>query len=281
MPQSNRVWFITGCSTGFGRLLCEALLERGEKVVATARKLESLAGLSSKAKSSEQLLTLALDVTQKTQIATAVEKTLQQFGRVDVLVNNAGYGCVGALEEIPETEIRKVFETNVFALFEVTRAFLPQFRKQKSGHILNLSSVSGMVATPGASIYAATKFAVEGHSEALAGELAPFNVKVTLIEPGAFRTDFANRSLTVAPYMPEYAESLASTRKYYETIGGNQPGNPQKAVELMIKVVDHPHPPLRLPMGKIALARIHQKLETYSNEIKTWENEAAATDFES
>lgn len=277
--MQNRVWFITGCSTGFGRLLCEKLLKNGDSIVATARKPESLQSLSQFIKSPAQLLILPLDVTQKDQIQIAVEKSIAHFGHIDVLVNNAGYGSVGALEEVSEKEIRHVFETNVFGLFEVTRQVLPYMRRRKSGHILNLSSVSGMVATAGASIYAATKFAVEGHSEALAGEVASFGIKVTLIEPGAFRTDFANRSLHVAPYMIEYAEALASTRQYYETIGGHQPGNPEKAIELMIEVVNHPNPPLRLPMGTIALNRIHQKLDRYLGEIKAWEKQAKETDF--
>jgi NADP-dependent 3-hydroxy acid dehydrogenase YdfG len=279
--MQKQVWFITGCSTGFGRLLCELLLEQGQSVVATARNIDQLRTLTEKAKLPEQLLLLPLDVTQKTQIKTAVETAIHTFGRIDVLVNNAGYGCVGALEEVPDSEIRAVFETNVFGLFEVTRQVLPQMRKQNSGHIMNLSSVSGMVGTAGASIYAATKFAVEGHSEALAGEVASFNIKVTLIEPGAFRTDFANRSLHVAPYMDAYKSALAQTRNYYETIGGKQPGNPVEAAKLMIEVAQSANPPLRLPMGKIALQRIHLKLDQYLNEIRLWENKALATDFDS
>lgn len=279
MPTQNRVWFITGCSTGFGKILCEKLLQQKEQVVATARNVESLKPLLQSG-SEDQLLTLALDVTQPEQIKAAVQAAIQKFGRIDVLVNNAGYGCVGALEEISEKEIRNVFETNVFGLFEMTRAVLPYMRKQKSGHILNLSSVAGMVAAPGASIYAATKFAVEGHSEGLAAEVAAFNIKVTLVEPGAFRTDFANRSLKVAPYLPEYAEALATTRNYYETIGGQQPGDPEKAAELMIEVVRSLNPPLRIAMGKIALNRIHQKLDTYLNELNFWKKKSIATDFE-
>jgi short-subunit dehydrogenase len=204
---------------------------------------------------------------------------IQKAGRIDVLVNNAGYGYVGALEEVSLSEIRAVFETNVFGLMEMTRAILPVFRSQRSGHIINLSSVAGMVGTPGASIYNSTKFAIEGLSEALAGELASFGIKVTLIEPGAFRTDFANRSLRVAPYLPEYSEALSQTRKYYETIGGQQPGDPAQAVRAMIALVDHPNPPLRLPMGKIALQRIRNKIAQYESEIKAWEKTILETDF--
>jgi NAD(P)-dependent dehydrogenase (short-subunit alcohol dehydrogenase family) len=276
---SRKTWFITGCSSGFGRILSEVLLARGDRVVATARKLESLAPLVKKATQAGQLEMFELDVTQSAQVKQVAEMAIAKTGGIDVLVNNAGYGYVGALEEVFMEDVRRIYETNVFGLMEVTRALLPCFRKQKSGHIINLSSVAGMVGTPGASIYNSTKFAVEGLSEALAGELSHFGIKVTLIEPGAFRTDFANRSLHVAPYKPEYAEALAVTRKYYETIGGQQPGDPLAAVQAMIEVVNHPNPPLRLPMGKIALGRIRAKLSQYESEIQAWESTILETDF--
>ena len=242
--MQNDVWFVTGCSSGFGKILCEELLRSGKKVVATARNIAQLESLKPLAKSKDQLLILPLDVTNASQIQAAKDAAIACFDRIDVLVNNAGYGVMGALEEVSEKEIRENFDTNVFGLMEVTRAFIPQFRKQKSGFIFNLSSVAGMVGLPGAGIYAATKFAVEGFSEALAGELAPFGVKLVILQPGAFRTDFANRSLKVAPYHPAYAEALATTRKYYETIGGNQPGDPVALVKLMLELREHPAPPL-------------------------------------
>ena len=183
------------------------------------------------------------------------------------------------MEEVSNEEVRRVFETNVFGLIEVTRAILPTMRAQKSGRILNLSSVAGMVAAPGAGIYAATKFAVEGLSEALAGEVETFGIKITLIEPGAFRTEFANRSLVVAPYHPDYQQALATTREYYETIGGRQPGDPVLAAKAMIELADHPNPPLRLPMGKIALGRIHKKLNQYLDELNTWQKVSLETDY--
>ncbi len=277
--QKNRVWFITGCSSGFGKLFCEQLLESGERVVATARKPETLESLKSLAKSKDQLLIQPLDVTSRAQIDASVKAAIQHFGRIDVLVNNAGYGAMGALEEIPENVIRENFETNVFGLIEMTRAVLPQMRSQKYGHIIMLSSVAGMAALPGAGIYSATKFAVEGLSEGLAAEVAPFGIKVTLLEPGAFRTDFAGRSLLVAKYMPEYAESLANTRKYYETIGGTQPGDPLKLVNAVLQVVDSPNPPLRLVLGKIAFQRVMKKLDQYNTELTTWKNLTDNTDF--
>ncbi|MBU6153712.1 MAG: SDR family NAD(P)-dependent oxidoreductase [Bdellovibrionales bacterium] len=277
--MKQKTWFITGCSTGFGRILSEQLLARGDRVIATARNPAGIEGLRAHAKTQDQLLSYKLDVTDFSEIRKVASDAIEKAGRIDVLVNNAGYGYVGALEEVSLPEIRAVYETNVFGLIEMTRAILPVFRAQKSGHIINLSSVAGMVGTPGASIYNSTKFAIEGLSEALAGELSSFGIKVTLIEPGAFRTDFANRSLRVAPYLPEYAEALSQTRKYYETIGGQQPGDPLQAVRAMIALVDHPNPPLRLPMGKIALQRIRNKIAQYESEISTWEKTILETDF--
>ncbi len=277
--MKQKTWFITGCSTGFGRVLSEQLLARGDRVIATARNADRIEDLRAHAKNPEQFLSYPLDVTDFSEIRKVASDAIKKAGWIDVLVNNAGYGYVGALEEASLSEIRAVFETNVFGLMEMTRAILPVFRSQRSGHIINLSSVAGMVGTPGASIYNSTKFAIEGLSEALAGELASFGIKVTLIEPGAFRTDFANRSLRVAPYLPEYAEALSQTRKYYETIGGQQPGDPAQAVRAMIALVDHPNPPLRLPMGKIALQRIRNKIAQYESEIKTWEKTILETDF--
>ncbi len=278
--MKQKTWFITGCSTGFGRILAEQLLARGDRVIATARNLDSILGLHEKSRNPDQLLTYALDVTDHSLVRAVAKDAIERCaGEIDVLVNNAGYGYVGALEEISMDGVRAIYETNVFGLMEVTRAILPVFRTRKSGHIINLSSVAGMVGTPGASIYNSTKFAVEGLSEALAGELAPFGIKVTLIEPGAFRTDFANRSLKVAPYLPEYESALSQTRKYYETIGGQQPGDPAQAARAMIALADHPNPPLRLPMGKIALQRIRNKLSQYESEIDAWEKTILETDF--
>jgi len=277
--MNNRVWFITGCTSGFGNILCKQLLARGELVVATARAPEKLEALRELAQTPNQLLILKLDVTKNDEIKTAVAETLKKFGRIDVLINNAGYGATGALEEVSEVEIRRNFETNVFGLFEVTRAILPTMRAQKSGHIINLSSVAGMVAKPGAGVYAATKFAVEGMSEALSGELAPYHIKVSLIEPGGFRTNFAGSALSVAPPMKEYDESLAKIREMYATISGHQPGDPEKAVTAMMDLVDHAHPPFRLPMGKIALASIRAKLAQYEKEMKEWEKIIEGTDY--
>jgi NADP-dependent 3-hydroxy acid dehydrogenase YdfG len=277
--MSKKVWFITGCTSGFGSILCKQLLERGESVVATARKPELLDELKKLSQKPDQLLTLKLDVTNNEDIKLAVNHAIEKFGRIDVLINNAGFGHVGALEEITENDIRRSFDTNVFGLIEVTRAVLPTMRNQQSGYILNLSSVAGIAAIPGAGIYAATKFAVEGLSEALAAEIAPFNIKLTLIEPGAFRTQFANGSLKTAIPMKEYDGILDNTRKLYQTIGGNQPGDPDKAAKIMIELVDHPTPPLRLVLGGIALKRARDKMERFSKEMMDWEKTSSNVDF--
>ena len=277
--MSKKVWFITGCTSGFGSILCKQLLERGESVVATARKPELLDELKKLSQKPDQLLTLKLDVTNNEDIKLAVNHAIEKFGRIDVLINNAGFGHVGALEEITENDIRRSFDTNVFGLIEVTRAVLPTMHNQQSGYILNLSSVAGIAAIPGAGIYAATKFAVEGLSEALAAEIAPFNIKLTLIEPGAFRTQFANGSLKTAIPMKEYDGILDNTRKLYQTIGGNQPGDPDKAARIMIELVDHPTPPLRLVLGGIALKRARDKMERFSKEMMDWENTSTNVDF--
>ena len=277
--MKNKVWFITGCSSGFGKALCKQLLARGEKVVATARNTDTLKDIELLA-TPNQLLVLPLDVTSTIQIKEGVEKANSHFGKIDVLINNAGFGQTGALEEVSEEVVRKSFDTNVFGLIEVTRAVLPHMRSQKSGHIINLSSVAGIAAIGGAGIYAATKFAVEGLSEALAAEVAPFNIKVSLIEPGSFRTEFASGSLKTPPEMKEYDESLAATRKFYKTIGGNQPGDPEKAVSAIIALVDHPHPPLRLVLGKVALQRVRTKIENFEKELNEWENITLSTEFD-
>jgi NADP-dependent 3-hydroxy acid dehydrogenase YdfG len=277
--MSKKVWFITGCTSGFGSILCKQLLERGESVVATARKPELLDDLKKLSQKPDQLLTLKLDVTNNEDIKLAVNHAIEKFGRIDVLINNAGFGHVGALEEITENDIRRSFDTNVFGVIEVTRAVLPTMRNQQSGYILNLSSVAGIAAIPGAGIYAATKFAVEGLSEALAAEIAPFNIKLTLIEPGAFRTQFANGSLKTAIPMKEYDGILDNTRKLYQTIGGNQPGDPDKAAKIMIELVDHPTPPLRLVLGGIALKRARDKMERFSKEMMDWEKTSSNVDF--
>jgi NADP-dependent 3-hydroxy acid dehydrogenase YdfG len=275
--SDKKVWFITGCSTGFGRCLTEELLKTNHKVVGTARDLKSLDDLSQKYP--DQLLTFTLDVTKKNDIENAVKGAMIKFSCIDVLVNNAGYGIVGAIEEASEDDIKRIFDTNVFGLIEMTKAILPVMRKQKSGNILNISSVAGFASLPGFGIYNSTKYAVEGLSEALYSEVLPFGIKVTIIEPGPFRTDFANRSLVKANEMHEYDNILKTMRLYTTNIDGKQPGDPVRAAKAMIKLVAMENPPMRIPFGQMALDRINLKINNFVKDMQTFENIIKETDF--
>jgi NADP-dependent 3-hydroxy acid dehydrogenase YdfG len=279
MTQSNRrVWFITGASTGFGRLLAEEVLKAGGKVIATARNLDKVKDLE--VQYPQTAKALALDVTDAGQVDSTVTQAFAQFGQVDVLVNNAGYGVAGAIEEVSEAEFTPMFETNLFGLLRVTRAFLPHLRKQRSGHILNLSSIGGVVAGPGGGFYNATKFAVEGISEALAGEVGPLGIRVTIIEPGPFRTDFLGRSGVVAKTrIADYDSTAGNMRKYFAENDGKQKGDPLRAVHAMMQVVESPNPPLRLLLGASALQRLRSKLANWEKEITAWEQVTVSADF--
>ena len=276
--QAGKVWFITGASTGFGREMAEQLLADGAKVVATARKPEQLSDLA--AKYPETALILALDVTKDDAVQSAVEKTLATFGHVDVLVNNAGYGTAGAVEEVTEAEFMPMYETNVFGLIRVTKALLPQFRERRSGHIVNLSSIGGLVGLPGWGLYNSSKFAVEGLSEALFVELAPLGVKVLIVEPGPFRTDFLGRSgQEAAQRIADYDQTSGKTREYMKTNDGKQAGDPVRAVQAIIAAVASPNTPKHLLLGKLALTRFRQKLDEFTQEIAAWEPVTLGSDF--
>ncbi len=274
----EKVWFITGCSKGFGRILVEELLKNtNTHVVATARNPETLQDL--KQQYPTRVLALKLDVTCSHDIQHAVAMTIKTFGRIDVLVNNAGYGLCGALEECTMPDIRAIFDTNVFGLMEVTQAVLPHMRKQKSGHILNISSTAGLLSTAGAGIYNSTKFAVEGLSEALSLEVAHFGVKVTVIEPGPFRTDFIN-SLKMSASHVDYAQSAASAlRERFNQRNKTQPGDPLKAEKIMIQITVMENPPLRLPLGNIAMDGINNRLFHQIEEFKVHEALSRSADF--
>jgi NADP-dependent 3-hydroxy acid dehydrogenase YdfG len=274
----DRTWFITGASTGFGRTLAEEVLKAGGKVVATARNRDRVADLETKYP--QRAKALALDVTDAGQVDSGVTQAFAQFGQVDVLVNNAGYGVAGAIEEVSEAEYMPMVETNVFGLLRVTRAFLPHLRKQRSGHILNLSSIGGLVASPGMGYYNATKFAVEGLSEALAAEVAPLGIRVTIVEPGPFRTDFLGRSGVVATArIADYDATAGNMRKYFAENDGKQKGDPVRAVHAMMQVVESPNPPLRLLLGRSALERLRGKLANWEREIAEWEKVTLGADF--
>jgi NAD(P)-dependent dehydrogenase (short-subunit alcohol dehydrogenase family) len=274
----DRAWFITGASTGIGRVLAEEVLKAGGKVIATARKLDTIADLEQRYPKTAKAL--VLDVTDPGQIDSAVTQAFAQFGQIDVLVNNAGYGVAGAVEEVAEAEFMPMIDTNFFGLVRVTRAFLPYLRAQRSGHILNLSSISGLIGNQGGGYYNATKFAVEGLSEALAAELAPLGIKVTIIEPGPFRTDFLGRSgVMAATRIADYDNTAGNNRKYFTENDGKQKGDPLRAAHAMMQVVESPKPPLRLLLGVSALQRVRAKLESWQKEIAEWEPVTVGADF--
>ena len=274
----GKVWLITGAAVGLGRELAEHLLATGARVVATSRKLEPLRELATRYPAT--LLVTPMDVTDQHQVEAAVTAVVKRFGRIDVLVNNAGYGMAGAVEESAEGEYRPLFETNVFGLIRVTQAVLPQMRKQRSGHVVNLSSIGGLVSTPGFGMYNATKFAVEGLSEALAQELKPLGIKVTIVEPGPFRTKFLGRPGTLAACrIADYDETAGRMREYFVEQDGKQPGDPRKAAEAMVKAVEAEHPPLHLLLGKVTLARLKGKLDALEHDVATWEETTRSADF--
>jgi len=278
LAQKDRHWFITGASSGFGRLLAEYLLSLDAKVVATARKIEAIEDLA--ARYPGNAVVLQLDVTKQHSIDKAVADMVVRVGHIDVLVNNAGYGVAGAVEEVTENEYMPMFETNLFGLINVTKALLPQFRERRSGTIVNFSSIGGLIGSAGWSYYNATKFAVEGLSEGLSAELAPLGVHVMVVEPGPFRTDFLGRSGTKAKRrIPDYELTAGKTREYFETQSGKQPGDPQRAVEAVVVAVSDPNPPRHLLLGKAALRRFRARLEEWNEELNRWQATTEGADF--
>lgn len=279
MNTNKKVWFITGSNSGFGRSLVEAALAKGDNVVATTRHPEEIQDLEKQYP--DTVKAVRLDVTKSEEIKAAIDTALQSFGQIDLLVNNAGFGTLGAVEEVSEDKIRYQFEVNCFGTLNLTRAVLPHFRQRRSGHILNISSVGGFTAFPGTGIYCSTKFAIEGYSEALAKEVAPLGIKLTLVEPGAFRTEFAGDSLAT-PDNPidDYAETAHKFVKMQQESSGEQPGDPDKAAQAIIKVVESDNPPLRLVLGEDALSGVRKKMESYQQELKEWEEVSRNTAFE-
>ncbi|CAN5362308.1 oxidoreductase [soil metagenome] len=275
---ADPVWFITGCSTGFGREFAELMLDKGWRVVATARDPASLSEL--KAKGGDRCLTVALDVNAPDQVAASVKAATDAFGRVDVLVNNAGYGYLAAIEEGEEDEIRAMFDTNVFGLAAMTRAVLPGMRAQGSGAVVNITSIGGLVAFPGSGYYAGTKFAVEGMSEALAAEVKPLGIDVLIVEPGPFRTDWAGRSLkTPKVDNPAYADTAVARRKMTQGYSGQQPGDPRRAGEAIITALSAEKPPLRLPVGEFAVKTAQSKYRATLAEFEAQAELGFSADF--
>lgn len=276
-PNMN-TYFITGCSTGLGKALVAHLLPQGKKVIATVRQSGTLAKLM--AQYPDQLLEVVMDLTQTTSIHVGVDKAIGWAGRVDVVVNNAGYGLVGGLEGMTMDQIRHQFEVNFFGAVEITKLFIPHFRANGGGRFLHVSSVAGINASAGGSVYSASKFALEGLSEGLAREGANLNIYSTLIEPGPFRTDWAGRSLVYAKPTPEYGEPLEAFKRYLEGANGNQKGSPEKAAAAMQLVAETDNPPLRILLGAAAYRVAARKLEAWQSEIEQWRSIGEPTDFE-
>ena len=275
---SDNVWFITGCSTGFGRELAKTVLDRGYRGVVTARdpaKVEDIA-----ARRGDRALVLELDVTDQVEVDAAVNSAVKRFGRIDVLVNNAGIGYFGAVEESDEAEVRRMFEINFFGLANMTRAVLPIMRKQRRGHIVNISSIGGLKGFPTLAYYNATKHAVEGFSEALALEVAPLGIKVTIVEPSGFRTDWAGRSAAESKNrIADYAATAGKNRDDIRGYSGKQAGDPVRAAAAIIAAVESPNPPLRLLLGKVALKGARAKLDTLKKDFDAWEKTTVEADF--
>ncbi|KVX97123.1 oxidoreductase [Burkholderia ubonensis] len=274
----KRVWFITGASRGIGALIAEAALADGNAVVAAGRRVPAIV---ERLGDSVALLPVELDVTDEAQAKAAVQAAVEKFGRVDVLVNNAGFGLLGAVEESADKDVRRMYDTNVFGLLNVTRAVLPTMRANRSGHVINISSIGGYRAAAGFGVYSSTKFAVEGITEALHAELKPLGVHATVVEPGYFRTDFLDASsLVVAPdVIDDYDETSGAVRRKAMQLNRNQPGDPAKLAAAMIALVDAPNPPLRLPLGTDTLAAIAAKNAFVAQETETWKALSTSTDF--
>ena len=276
--MEKKVWLITGCSTGFGRELAKHVLSLGNKAGVAARKTEDIADIVSAYP--DTALALKLDVTKHEEIKDAVKQTLEKFGRIDVLVNNAGIGYFGAIEESEDAAVRNMFEINVFGLAKMTQEVLPIMRKQRSGHIVNIASIGGLVGFPAVGFYNATKFAVDGLSESLSKDVAPLGIKVTIVAPSGFRTDWAGRSAANSEVViDDYKATAGANKDTIRGYSGNQPGDPVRAAAAMVKAVESANPPLRLLLGKAALKGARNKLEVLKKDFDAWEETTVGADF--
>lgn len=274
----KKIWLITGCSTGFGRELAKHVLELGYNAAVAARNTDDVKDIV--APYPQNAIAVKLDVTADAEIKSAVKTTLDKFGRIDVLVNNAGIGYFGAIEESEEAAVRRMFEINVFGLAKMTQAVLPVMRKQRSGHIVNIASIGGLRGFPGVGFYNATKFAVDGFSESLSKEVAPLGIKVTIVAPSGFRTDWAGRSAADSPVkIDDYASTAGQNKNDIRGYSGNQPGDPVRAAKAIVKAVESPHPPLRLLLGAAALKGARIKLEELKKDFDAWEEITVGADF--
>lgn len=274
----SKVWIITGCSTGFGRELAKEVLQNGDKVAVTARNPDDVNDIVANA--GANAIALKLDVTKPDEIEAAVQQTIATFGRIDVLVNNAGIGYFGAIEESEDAAVRKMFEINVFGLAKMTQAVLPFMRKQRAGHIVNIASIGGLRSFPAVGFYNATKYAVDGLSEALAKETAHLGIKVTIVCPSGFRTDWAGRSAENSSIIIEdYATTAGQNKADIRGYSGNQPGDPVRAAKAIVKAVDSDKPPLRLLLGVAALKGARLKLDELKHDFDSWEDTTVGADF--
>ncbi|AUB36297.1 NADP-dependent 3-hydroxy acid dehydrogenase YdfG [Nostoc flagelliforme CCNUN1] len=275
--MAQRTWLITGASRGIGAEIAKAVLAAGDRLIATARNQADLQQFST----DKDALVLSMDVTDEAQVKAAIATSLEKFGQIDVLVNNAGFGLLGSVEECSAEEVESVYRTNVFGLLNVTRAVLPSMRQHRSGHIINISSIGGYRSSPGWGIYGSTKFAVEGITEALHGELAPLGIHATVVEPGYFRTDFLNGSSLrpSAVQIPDYAQTVGKIRDVAAGLNHQQPGDPTKIAPAILEIVNTDEPPLRLPLGTDTLQTIAEKNAYVEQETAKWRTLAESTDF--
>ncbi len=278
MADNQKTWFITGCSTGIGRALTVAALKKGDQVVATARKPETLKDVADRFP--DVMKSLRLDITKPAEVREAIKAAMDAFGRIDVLVNNAGHGLLGALEEVTDDAVREMFEVNFFGHLDVTRVVLPIMRSQRSGHILNLSSVAGFIGAPGVGVYCITKFALEGMSEVLAAEGKPLGIRVTIVEPGEFRTNFRASYFRTDTVIDDYTATSGAIIKHTLAGHGKQKGDPAKAALAMIQAVESDNPPMRLPLGSDAIRIVETKLEIVKADVNAWRKVAEETAFD-
>ncbi|WP_081949391.1 oxidoreductase [Paenibacillus durus] len=277
---NQKVWFITGAARGIGLEILKAVLETGDNVVATVRK--SADSLADQLGNPENLQVVLLDITDEQQAVEAANQAIEKFGKIDVLVNNAGYGLLSAVEEATADEVRNNFETNVFGLLNVTRAVLPHMRHKRSGHIINISSVGGLSGYIGWGVYGSTKFAVEGLTEALALELAPLGIHATVVAPGFFRTEFLDTSSLTRSgnIIPDYEETVGEIRKIATQANKKQPGDPVKLAKAIVQVANAEKPPVHLPLGKDSLQRYREKTANFEKDIEAWHDVITGTDHD-
>ena len=276
--ERNKVWFITGCSTGFGRELSKLVLELGYKAIVTARNPKDIQDITENYPDTS--IPIQLDVTNKLEIENSILKAKARFGRIDILVNNAGIGYFGAIEESEEEEVRRMFEINFFGLANVTNAVLPIMRAQRNGMIINIASIGGLVSFPAVGFYNATKFAVDGYSEVLAKETSHLGIKVMIVAPSRFRTDWAGRSANnTKKKILDYEESAGANMQNIRASSGNQAGDPVRAVKAIVKAVESENPPMRLLLGKAALRNARNKLDSLKKEFDEWEETTVSADY--